>query len=233
MDSKTYSLIENYMISRMEDSAHDKEHVYRVLYNALEIAKTESRVDHDILITACLLHDIGRGEQFKNPEVCHALAGGDMAYTFLTENGFDADFAEKVRHCIRAHRYRKSEPPQSLEAKILFDADKLDVAGALGIARTLVYRGTVGEPLYSLLPDGSVSDGENDTEPSFFREYKFKLEKLYDKPYTQKGRELAGCRRSHAAEFYKALLGEVRESYENGTMELSAHLSRTKSEKEI
>lgn len=227
MDSKTYSLIENYMISCMGDSAHDKEHVYRVLYNALEIAKTESTVDHDILITACLLHDIGRGEQFRDPEVCHALAGGDMAYKFLTENGFGADFAENVRHCIRAHRYRKSEPPRSIEAKILFDADKLDVAGAIGTARTLVYRGTVGEPIYSLLPDGSVSDGENDTGSSFFREYKFKLEKLYDKFYTQKGRELAERRRSHAAEFYRALLDEVRESYE-GKKALSEHVGEIK-----
>ncbi len=50
MDKKTYSLLENFMLSCMEDSAHDKEHVYRVLYNALEIAKTESNVDYKILI---------------------------------------------------------------------------------------------------------------------------------------------------------------------------------------
>ena len=221
MDGKTYSLIENYMASCMEDSAHDKEHIYRVLYNALDIAETESRVDQDILITACLLHDIGRGEQFRNPNVCHALAGGDMAYKFLTENGFGADFAENVRHCIRAHRFRKSEPPQSMEAKILFDADKLDVSGAVGIARTLIYRGTVGEPIYSVLRDGTVSDGTDDTESSFFKEYKFKLEKLYDKFYTQRGRELAENRRKHAVEFYGNLLGEVRESYEKGRERLS------------
>ena len=221
MDGKTYSLIENYMASCMEDSAHDKEHIYRVLYNALDIAETESRVDQDILITACLLHDIGRGEQFRNPNVCHALAGGDMAYKFLTENGFGADFAENVRHCIRAHRFRKSEQPQSMEANILFDADKLDVSGAVGIARTLIYRGTVGEPIYSVLPDGTVSDGTDDTESSFFKEYKFKLEKLYDKFYTQRGRELAENRRKHAVEFYGNLLGEVRESYEKGRERLS------------
>ena len=221
MDGKTYSLIENYMASCMEDSAHDKEHIYRVLYNALDIAETESRVDQDILITACLLHDIGRGEQFRNPNVCHALAGGDMAYKFLTENGFGADFAENVRHCIRAHRFRKSEPPQSMEAKILFDADKLDVSGAVGIARTLIYRGTVGEPIYSVLPDGTVSDGTDDTESSFFKEYKFKLEKLYDKFYTQRGQELAENRRKHAVEFYGNLLGEVRESYVKGRERLS------------
>ena len=59
MDKKTYSLLENYMLSCMLDSAHDKEHIYRVLYTALDIAKTEKAVDYDVLICACLLHDIG------------------------------------------------------------------------------------------------------------------------------------------------------------------------------
>lgn len=55
------------MLSCMEDSAHDKEHIYHVLYNALEIAKTEMNIDYDVLIASCLLHDIGRKEQFENP----------------------------------------------------------------------------------------------------------------------------------------------------------------------
>lgn len=67
MDKTTFSLIENYMLSCMEDSAHYKDHIYRVLFNALEIAKSEEAVDYDVLICACLLHDIGRKEQFENP----------------------------------------------------------------------------------------------------------------------------------------------------------------------
>lgn len=47
------------------------------------------------------------------------------------------------------HRFRKNRPPESPEAKILFDADKLDVTGAMGVARTLVYQGTMAQPLYS------------------------------------------------------------------------------------
>lgn len=86
MDKSTYSLIEAYMISCMEDSAHDKEHIYRVLYNALRIAKTERDVDYDVLIFACLLHDIGRKEQFENPNVCHAMVGSEKAYSFLVSN---------------------------------------------------------------------------------------------------------------------------------------------------
>ena len=63
MTKDLYNTLEAYMIASMDDSAHDKEHVYRVLYNALEIAKAEPEVDYDILIAACLLHDIGRKDQ--------------------------------------------------------------------------------------------------------------------------------------------------------------------------
>ena len=267
MDKKTYSLIEDYMISCMKDSAHDKEHIYRVLYNALEIARAvteagsgqpeqsqeqgnqsreqsqeqrnQSReqsqeqrtreeeqtpdmpVNYDILIAACLLHDIGRGEQYKNPSVCHAKAGGEMAYRFLTERGFDETFAEQVKQCIWTHRFRKGNPPQSIEAKILFDADKLDVAGALGIARTLMYKGIVGEPLYTVTSDGSVSGGEEDLAPSFFQEYKYKLENIYANFYTEKGGGLARERQQAAVRFYEGLFDEVSRSYERGREELA------------
>ena len=211
-----FCLIENHMRSCMEDSAHDAEHVYRVLYNALEIAKAEDGVDYDVLITACLLHDIGRKEQFANPALCHAMVGGEKAYAFLTENGFGAEFSQKARHCIQTHRFRRTMQPESIEAKILFDADKLDVTGALGIARTLMYKGNVAEPIYNVLPDGTIGDGSGEEPPSFFREYKFKLEKLYDKFYTARGAELAQQRREIAAAFYESLYREVNTGYTSG-----------------
>lgn len=193
----------------MEDSAHDREHIYRVLYNALEIAESETETDYDVLITACLLHDIGRREQFENPALCHAVVGGEKAYRFLTEHGFDSAFSGKVRHCIQTHRFRRNMQPESLEAKILFDADKLDATGALGIARPLQYKGNVAEPIYTRLPDGSISDGTQDDAPSFFHEYRFKLEKLYGAFYTVKGSQLAQERRKIAMAFYESLYREV------------------------
>ena len=84
MTRKCYEAIEHYMLTTMDDSAHDAEHVYRVLYNALEIAKSEASVDMDILIAACLLHDIGRPDQVANPSLCHAEVGSEK----LTEAGF-------------------------------------------------------------------------------------------------------------------------------------------------
>lgn len=224
MKKETYTILENFMLSCMDDSAHDKEHIYRVLYNALEIAKTENNTDYDVLIGSCLLHDIGRKEQFENPGLCHAMAGSEKAYQFLIEHGFETGYAEQVKHCIQTHRFRKTSPPQSLEAKILFDADKLDVAGAMGIARSLIYKGIVSEPLYSLRPDGTVSTGENDTAPSFFHEYKYKLENLYTHFYTIRGAELAKERQRIAVEFYNCLYQEANSSYQNGKIELDKQL---------
>lgn len=220
MKKETYTLVDNYMHTCMEDSAHDREHVYRVLFNALEIAKEEVGVDYDVLITACLLHDIGRKEQFENPALCHAAVGSGKAYKFLIENGFDTEFAEKVRHCIQTHRFRKTNQPRSIEAKILFDADKIEAAGAMGIARTLIYKGIVCEPLYSLRDDGTVSNGEGDKTPSFFQEYKYKLEKLYSNFYTARGTEIARQRQQTAVDFYNALYREVNEAYKIGKTEL-------------
>ena len=224
MQKEIYTMLENYMLSCMDDSAHDKEHIYRVLYNALVIAKAETDVDYDVLIGSCLLHDIGRKEQFENPALCHAMVGSEKAWQFLTEHGFETEYAEQVKHCIQTHRFRKSNPPQSLEAKILFDADKLDVAGTMGIARSLIYKGIVSEPLYSLSPDGTVSSGENDTVPSFFHEYKYKLENLYSHFYIAKGLELAKERQRIAVEFYNCLYQEANFSYKNGKQELDKHI---------
>lgn len=221
MTNQVYQLLEDYMLSCMKDSAHDKEHIYRVLYSALEIAKGERDVDYDVLICACLLHDIGRGEQFENPSLCHAQVGSEKAYGFLVEQGFEESFAAKVRHCILVHRYRNNNVPETVEAKILFDADKLDVTGAIGIARTLFYKGQVSEPLYNVDQEGSVLDGSEDTSPSFFQEYKFKLENIYSHFYTKRGAEMAQARRQAAADYYENLLGEVRPIYERGRRELA------------
>lgn len=216
MEKQKYLLLEQYMLSCMNDSAHDKEHIYRVLYVALEIGQYEKNVNKDVLVAACLLHDIGRKEQFENPTLCHAKVGSEKAYLFLVENGWENEEALHIKDCILTHRYRADNPPKSIEAKILFDSDKIDVTGAIGIARTLIYKGKVSEPLYSLCEDGSIADGTEDKEPSFFHEYKYKLENIYDKFYTEQGRNLAKKRKLAAVNFYESIFAEVKTSYEVG-----------------
>ena len=215
MKKAEFEQLNSYMQSCMKDSAHDREHIYRVLYSALDIAASEEDVNYDILITACLLHDIGRQAQIEDPSLCHAEVGSEMAHDYLCSYGYGKEFADHVAECIRCHRFRKEQPPKTIEAKILFDADKLDVTGAMGVARTLLYAGRLSGPLYNLKADGSVSDGTEDTTPSFFQEYKFKLERLYDRFFTEKGKELAAQRKKAAEDLDNALLQEVRSSYES------------------
>ena len=219
MTQKTFDLLESHMLACMGDSAHDAEHVRRVLFLALEIAEAEPAADRDVLIAACLLHDIGREEQFRDPSLCHARVGAEKAYRFLAGQGFPEPFAAHVRDCVRTHRFRSGDPPATIEARILFDADKLDVTGAIGMARTFFYAARAGQPLYTLLPDGTVSDGTAE-EPkgchSVLREYKFKLEKIYDRFLTPRGAEMARRRQAAMVSIYESVLAEAREPYETG-----------------
>ena len=222
MNRQTFAFIEKYMLACMKDSAHDREHVYRVLNNAVEIARTEEALDWDVLIISALLHDISRPEQMTDNRIDHALHGAEKAYNFLKENGFDEKLSRHVRSCIRTHRFRKAEPPSTLEARILFDADKLDVCGAIGIARTLEYNGANGCSIYTRDENGLISDGTGDMEDSFFREYKFKLEHICEHLLTDKGRELARARHAAAIAYYEALLAEVHQN--NGLKTLDTML---------
>lgn len=224
MNITKYKLFEDFMLQNMKDSAHDSHHIYRVLYTALDIASYEENVNYDVLICACLLHDIGRTEQFKNSSLCHAAVGADKAYHFLMVQGYDNVYAERVKSCIKSHRYRADAPPVSLEAKILFDADKIDVTGTIGIARTLIYQGHICEPLYTLREDGTVSGGEGDEEPSFFKEYKYKLEGIYTKFFTKRGQELALERQKSAIDFYENMKKEVKTTYSTGEKLLAKNL---------
>ncbi|MCL2363264.1 MAG: HD domain-containing protein [Defluviitaleaceae bacterium] len=220
MTKNEFSHFETFMLSHMTDAAHDPHHVYRVLHASMDIAQHErgagTTVDTDVLITAALLHDIGRERQFADPSLCHAVVGGEMALAFLLENEWTADKAAHVRDCITTHRYRSNNPPATIEAKILFDADKLDATGAMGIARTLIYKGQVNDPLYALDDAGKVVTGGNNSDyNSFFQEYNFKLVKVYDGFHTQRGRTLAAERKKTAEVFYNGLLSEIKETYEN------------------
>jgi uncharacterized protein len=223
LNKENFAVIEAHMLSCMNDGAHDEQHIYRVLYAALDIA-AGYEIDHDVLIAAALLHDIGREAQFKNPKLDHAIVGSGMAYAYLVELAWPEEKARHVKECIATHRYRKNCDPETMEAKILFDADKLDVTGTIGIARTLAYKGIVGEPLYSLREEGTVSDGDGDEEPSFFQEYQWKLRKVYDTFYTERARQLAEGRRETAVAFYRGMLTEVTDTHREGMKRLAGIL---------
>ncbi|MCL2362569.1 MAG: HD domain-containing protein [Defluviitaleaceae bacterium] len=223
MQKDEYSAIEGYMKEKMQDAAHDTHHIYRVLNGALDIANHETGIDLDVLIAACLLHDIGREDQFKNPALCHAQVGAKMAYEYLIARGWSQEKALCVKDCIAAHRYRSNATPQSIEAKILFDADKLEATGLIGIARTLIYQGIVAMPLY-VMDDGGeiISDyAPGEDEASFIQEYNFKLKNIYEVFYTNRAKEIAISRQQAAIDFYSNLYNEITQSHH---VDITKHL---------
>ena len=157
MKREKYQELKSYMQECMSDAAHDKEHVWRVLGYALRLAaELKEPVDHDLLIAACLLHDIGRAAQFRDPSLDHAAVGADMAAGWLSDHGYSPGFCQAVRSAIRSHRYRTGGRAESIEAQLLFDADKLDVCGIMGLLRTVSYCDHVGEPYYTVGENGLV-----------------------------------------------------------------------------
>ena len=224
MNKSMYNTIENYMYECMKDSAHDPEHIFRVLYLSLNIAsKIIENINIDILIASCLLHDIGREEQYKNQNICHAEVGGIMAKEFLLKNGWSEKDSDHVKNCISTHRFRGNNVPKTLEAKILFDSDKLDASGCLGIARTLMYMGIAGINLYEIM-DGKICFGENENDrETFFKEYNFKLKNLYGNFYTKEAMEMAENQKECARLFYNNLADQIKVIYESNEKDGIAH----------
>ena len=200
------------------DGAHDFEHVRRVVTLARRIAREEPSADMDVVITAAILHDIGRPAQVKDPTLDHAQVGAGMAYEYLKSEGRTEQFCAHVRDCIRCHRYRTGDPPATIEAKILFDADKLDVCGAMGIARTLIFAGKTDCPLYPVR-DGKPVLFESEGEDTFFTEYNQKLSRVGGVFFTEMGRRLAEKRADSARAFVEALRGEILDACDEGAID--------------
>ena len=214
MKKEFYQKIENHMLFVMQDSAHDVQHIYRVLNNALIISKHEnSNININVLITACLLHDIGRAKQFEDLNLCHAEIGGRKANTFLNQLNCSNNFIDQVCKCINSHRLRKGIKPQSIEAKILYDADKIDSIGVIGIARMLMYGGAINEPLYKTNNNTILTTPTEAEVSTFFQEFNLRNSEL--RLYTNYGTELAKSKIEKAKQFYNNLYHELNETIKN------------------
>lgn len=196
------------------DPVHDFGHVLRVYRMAERIGAAEG-ADLAIVRAAALLHD-SRGSApggENNGRSEHHEASAIFAGEVLTEKGWQTEKIEAVQHCIRAHRFRnKAETPVTLEAKVLFDADKLDVLGAIGAARTIAYAALNGEPIYAEPSENFIETGQKEGgEPhSSYHEFLFKLTRVKDRLLTNTGKKLAEARHRYLCDFYAQLQAEVR-----------------------
>ncbi len=196
------------------DPVHDFEHVLRV-YRMAEIIALAEGADLEIVQTAALLHDsVGSAPGGDGQErLGHHLTSAQFAGEVLAAEGWQPERIAAVQHCIRAHRFRhQGERPQTLEAKCLYDADKLDVLGAIGAARTIAFAALSGQPSYQEPSERFLREGttEPDEPHSSYHEYLFKLRKVKDQLFTPTGKAIAGHRHKFLEEFYAELQAECR-----------------------
>ncbi|MBS3769859.1 MAG: HD domain-containing protein [Bacteroidales bacterium] len=189
-------------------SSHRWDHTQRVYRMALHLSELEG-ADREIVALAALLHDIGRTEEDRSRgRIRHAERGADMARKILAGESLENDKIEKIVHCIVTHRFRDNKQPETPEAKVLFDADKLDSIGAVGIARAFLFAGEVGAMLHDkeVDPEKSLPYSEEDTA---YREYLVKLRYIKDQMLTRSGLELAKERHRFMTDFFERLNREV------------------------
>lgn len=194
------------------DAVHDFEHILRVLALAERIGQAEG-AEMSVVRAAVLLHDAsGADPGDHSGRTLHHENSAAFARQVLRAEGWPEARVAAVEHCIRAHRYRSGEPPQTLEAKVLFDSDKLDVLGAIGVMRTVAYAALAGEPLTGepsarFRATGQKEPGEPHTP---YHEFLFKLSKIKDRLYTPTARALAEERHRYLSDFFARLHQEIK-----------------------
>ena len=163
----------------------------------------------EVLLVAALLHDIGRRHQDNSRgSVCHAEQGAAMTAELMVAFPLTDDQKTNVVHCVHAHRYRKAPHPDTIEARVLFDADKLDAIGAVGIARAYQFAGEVGARLHN--PNRDVRHTRAySREDTGYREYQVKLRHIRDRMLTATGRRVAEGRHHFMVQFFDRFLDEI------------------------
>ena len=189
---------------------HGPDHTERVHKTSLYIGRLMG-ARLDVLSAAALLHDIGRRyETREQGKICHAEKGAELAREILAKLDFAPPLIDEIAHCIEAHRYRGDKIPRTLEAKILYDADKLDSIGAVGIGRAFLFAGQTGAKLHNDSDVDILACKPYSREDTAYREFKVKMSKIKDRMLTPEGKRLAGERHDFMEVFFERLERETK-----------------------
>jgi len=195
LDNNFIPKVRKFAIDNSEkDDIHGFLHVERILNLCLQLGK---HLDANLLILeiAALMHDIGR--KYKNETSSsknHAELSAEMAFKFLNSYDFklSQDDFDNIIHCIRSHSFSNKSNPQTLEAKILSDADKLDALGAIGLYRTISF---------TIMNKGGIKEVIEHLEN--------KILKLKDQLYLDASKEIAKERQKIIIDFYNEIKDEI------------------------
>ncbi|MDY6778254.1 MAG: HD domain-containing protein [Candidatus Nanohaloarchaea archaeon] len=182
--------------------AHDWWHVQRVDALAGRLVE-ETGADERTVRLAVLLHDIGRKKEDEGEIDDHAVWGAEKAEEILADIGVRPGLVTDVKHCVKTHRYSNEYEPETLEAKVLSDADNLDALGAVGIARVFAYSGGIGQEMHGSVP---LEEDERGTTIAHLRG---KILDLRSRLYTDAADRIAERREEYVRSFLERFEREV------------------------
>ena len=184
---------------------HDFDHTLRVVRNAMQLCKKLPEANRQTVLLAALLHDIARAEEDASKGAAdHAELGAAMVPELLTPYDLPQEQVAHIAEAVRTHRYRGGDRPATLEAEIVYDADKLDSLGAVGIGRAFLFAGKEGARLHNDARTALASEAYS-VEDTAYREYLVKLRKLPEAMLTRPAWESAHERASFMKQFFMVL----------------------------
>jgi uncharacterized protein len=207
IEQRCMAILDQLTAGESPDSAHDRAHILRVATTAKEILKNED-ADHRIVIAAAWLHDcVVLSKDHPKRNNASKLAA-EKASALLRRDGFPESLIDKIAHAIEAHSYSAGIEPQSIEAKIVRDADRLDALGAVGIARCLMVGGMLNRPLYD--PEDPFCKHRNPDDQTFTLDHFYeKLFKLPETMHTESAKMIAVERVAFMKRFLEQMQREI------------------------
>jgi uncharacterized protein len=189
------------------DIAHDLEHTRRVVATARALAAAEG-ADLAVVIPAAWLHDCVAVPKDSPLRAQASTMAAEAAVAFLAAEGYPAHYLNAIGHAVAAHSFSAGIAPQTREAMVVQDADRLDSLGAIGLARCLMLGGAIGRRLYDPeepFPAIRAPDDQRNTIDQFY----VKLLRLADTMTTDAGRAEAQRRTRFLQQFLDQLRGEM------------------------
>ncbi|MGI2170857.1 HD domain-containing protein [Shewanella sp. MF05960] len=202
-----YQLIAFINTEMQQDLAHDLNHVFRVVNTAKALCVTEG-ADPAIVIPAAYLHDCFSFAKNHRDRAQSSRYAADKAIAFLEGIDYPTQFLPAIHHAIVAHSFSANVAPQSIEAKIVQDADRLDALGAIGIARCLQVSTSLGVSLYNVDDPFCINRQANDRLFAIDHFYT-KLFKLADTMHTESAKIEASKRIKYMKSFLAQLNTEI------------------------
>jgi len=205
---KVLDSIKNEVIKIMNnDTAHDFDHVMRVYNNAQTIVKKEN-ANPKLVLSAALLHDIVSYSKSSKRSKFSSIDSAKKSKIILKKYGFTNDEIIVISDAIAEHSFSQNKIPQTLEGKILQDADRLDALGAIGIARVFATSGSLNRPFYNI--DDPFCNKRNPDDDIWAVDHFFnKLLKLEFTMNTKSGKIEAKKRTKVLKVFLKQLKSEI------------------------